>query len=677
MIVATAGHIDHGKTRLVRAITGVDTDRLPEEKARGISIDLGFAHWRPADGPEVGFVDVPGHERFVRNMLAGVCGIDFALLVVAADDGVMPQTVEHVQILDLLGIRSGLAVVTKIDRSSAGRIEEVRREIATLLEGTSLGNIAILEVSAATGQGIDQLKAAIAHAAVQCQAMAHEGHYFRLAVDRAFTIGGSGTVVTGTVFAGEVAAGARLCVSPSGVPVRVRGLRMHGADIARVHAGQRCALNLTGIGVDDVARGDWICDHAIHAPVQRVDAQLALLPGQATVLTAATHVHVHLGAGDEMARVAPLRGHAVAPGTRVPVQLVFDRPVGALHGDRFIVRDSAARRTLGGGVVLDPFAIAARRRSAERLAVLEALASASPADALRRWLDLAKAGVDLDQFETMFNMRPDVARSLYRSLDVVAVGDAPRVGLPREAHGAVSKRVQRRLAEHHASQPTALGMREADLHAATAPSLALGTFQSLLQELAQARLVTLGGGVARLPMHDATDNPADRALWERVYPALLDAGPHAPTIVDLAKDVGVDPRTLRDVLFRRRAPGAVYRVADDRFYLRATLATFAATAASISSAAPGGMFTAAQFRDAVGTGRTLAIQILECLDTLGITLRVGDARRMHHDYVPLLGAATPVVTGGVKQTVSQAAKHGGSQRNPRHPSSRNPNQARS
>ena len=658
MIVATAGHIDHGKTRLVRTITGVDTDRLPEEKARSISIDLGFAHWQSVDGVVVGFVDVPGHERFVRNMLAGVCGIDFALLVVAADDGVMPQTIEHVQILDLLGIRTGLAVVTKIDRASAARIAEVRREIATLLQGTSLANVTILEASAANGQGLDEVKAAIALAAAPRPTTTHETRHFRLAVDRAFTIDGSGTVVTGTAFAGETAVGARLCVSPSGTRVRVRGLRTHGADIARVHAGQRCALNLTGIGVGDVARGDWICDEAIHAPVQRVDAELALLPGQSLVLTSATQVHVHLGAGDEMARIAPLRGHTITAGTRVPVQLMFDRPIAALHGDRFIVRDSGARHTLGGGIVLDPFAPATRRRSTERLAVLEALASASPADALRQWLGLTKAGVDLNRFETTFNLRPDAARTLYGLLDMVAVGAVPRIGLPRELHAALSERVLTRLREHHVSRPTALGMREVDLHAATAPALALGTFQSLLQDLAQTHLVTLGGGVARLPLHDATDNPADRALWERVYPQLLDAGIRAPTVTELAQDVGVDARTLRDLLFRRRTSGAVFRMADDRFYLRATLATFSATAAALGAANPDGMFTAAQYRDAVGTGRTLAIQILECLDSLGITLRVGNARRMHHDYVPVLGAATPLASNRPAPAVPPTAKQG-------------------
>ena len=649
MIVATAGHIDHGKTRLVRAMTGIDTDRLPEEKARGISIDLGFAHWQLPTGTRIGFVDVPGHERFVRNMLAGVCGIDYALLVVAADDGVMPQTIEHLQILDLLGIRKGVAAITKTDRVSAARVGEVRDEVAALLAGTSLSAVSILPVSTVSGEGLDILKDALAAAADTHSTEADEDHHFRLAIDRAFTIGGSGTVVTGTVFSGEVTVGARLCISPRGAPVRVRGLRVHGVETARVNAGQRCALNVTGIAVDDVARGDWICDPAIHAPVQRVDAELVLLPGHAMALSASTRVHVHLGAGDEMARVAPLTGHSIAAGTRSAVQLVFDRPVSALYGDRFIVRDSAAQRTLGGGVVLDPFASSARRRTPSRLALLAALPKVDPAGALRAWLAYSPEGIRLDRFETAFNLRPDVAASLYRDLDVIAVGEAPRVGMRRETQVAVAAAVEARLAQFHAQEPTALGLPEAELHRAAAPSWTLANFQALLHGLARERLVVLGSGVARSPSHDATDNPADRTLWEKIYPKLLDAGVRAPTIPELAQAAGVDARALRDMLFRRRSHGAVHRVADDRFYLRSTMAAFAATARQVCAAAPDGLFTAANFRDAVGTGRTLAIQVLECLDGLGITLRVGDARRMHHDPVPILGEAAPVAVGAAAE----------------------------
>lgn len=654
MIIATAGHIDHGKTRLVRAITGIDTDRLPEEKARGISIDLGFASWRTPGGEVVGFVDVPGHERFVRNMLAGVCGIDFAVLVVAADDGVMPQTVEHVNIMDLLQVRRGIAVVTKTDRVGRDRVDQVRNECRRLLAGTTLANVDILAVSAVSGEGIERVKAAIAAAAdAECSAF-DAGRHFRLAIDRAFSVAGSGTVVTGTVFDGEARVGSRLRLSRGGPAIRVRALRVHGSNVERVQAGQRCALNLSGVEVGQVTRGDWVLDEAIHASTQRIDAELMLLARHPAAITPATRVHVHLGTGDVLARVAPLRGSSIALG-RVLVQLVFESPVCALHGDRFIVRDSAAQHTLGGGRVLDPFAPATGRRTGDRLTVLDALAGNEAADVLPRLLDVAAGGVALDRFEATFNLRADAAQVLYRTLDVAIVGHERRVAMTRERHAALSRSVLARLADHHARHPTDLGVRVENLRAAVAPSVSLPAFSSLLQELAGTQRVNLSGGVARLPSHDATDNPSDRALWECVVPVFLDAGVHVRTVAELAKAAGVNERALRDVLFRRRSSGAVHRVGDDRFVLRSTLATLAATAASVA-ATHDGTFIAAQFRDAAGTGRTRAIELLECLDGLGITLRVGDARRMHHDFVPLLGAAAPLAPSSATRVATSAPK---------------------
>ncbi|HXF66827.1 MAG TPA: selenocysteine-specific translation elongation factor, partial [Burkholderiales bacterium] len=370
MIVATAGHIDHGKTTLVKALTGVDTDRLPEEKARGISIDLGFAYLPLESGEVIGFVDVPGHERFIRNMLAGVCGIDFALLVVAADDGVMPQTVEHLHILDLLGVRRGLAVLTKSDRVPPERLAQVRVEVAELLATTRLAGIPVLATSAVTGAGVEELRRALVEAAAQQARRSAEGQYFRLAIDRAFIIAGSGTVVTGTVFNGSVAPGDRLVISPRGTPVRVRALQIRGEPASRAQAGQRCALNLSGADLETVARGDWVLAEPIHAPTQRLDARVTVLAAETRALRHWTPLHVHLATADVTARIAIPGGAEIAPGASALVQLVLEKPIGALNGDRFILRDQSARRTLGGGVVLDPFARAARRAPEARRARL-------------------------------------------------------------------------------------------------------------------------------------------------------------------------------------------------------------------------------------------------------------------------------------------------------------------
>jgi len=640
MIIATAGHIDHGKTLLVKTLTGVDTDRLPEEKARGISIDLGFAYWPLASGTVIGFVDVPGHERFIRNMLAGVCGIDFALFAVAADDGVMPQTVEHLHILELLGISRGIAVITKADRVAPERVEKVHAEVVALLGPTRLAGIPVLAVSAVTGTGMDKLKAQLAAAAGELAARKTEGQHFRLAIDRAFTIAGSGTVVTGTVFNGAVAVGDRLVVSPRGVPVRVRGIQQRGKPAERAEAGQRCALNLAGSDLETIARGDWALAGEIHAPTRRVDARITLLASEARALKHWTPLHLHLATADVAARVSIPREETIAPGGSAIVQLVLASPVGALNGDRFILRDQSARRTLGGGIVLDPHARATRRASAARRAELAALEQGSPEAALAELLKDEAHGVDLDRFERTFNLKPDRVARLYAAAGIAILGKEGRTGVTQVRCASLRERSPAALREFHNAQPQAVGMEIAALRKQLAPQLPVGAFQALLRELADARKLEIASSTVRLPGHDATSNPEDRKLWETVLPALQQGGFSPLPVAELAAALKIKEATLKDFLHRKSRGGDVMRVPPARFYPRATLATLAATARAVAQANPNG-FTAAQYRDATGVGRGLAIEILEFLDTLGITQRIGDARKMRKDFVPILGAAEP------------------------------------
>ena len=640
MIVATAGHIDHGKTLLVKTLTGVDTDRLPEEKARGISIDLGFAYWPLPGGPVVGFVDVPGHERFIRNMLAGVCGIDFALFVVAADDGVMPQTIEHLHILDLLDIRRGIAVITKIDRVPPERVEKVRSEIAALLAPTRLAGVRILPVSAVTGTGMEDLKQTLAAAARAFAARMTEGQHFRLAIDRAFTIAGSGTVVTGTVFNGTVAAGDRLVVSPKGAPVRVRGIQMRGQTAERAQAGERCALNLTGADLETVARGDWVLAEAIHAPTQRMDVRVTLLASEPQPLKHWTPLHLHLATADVTARISLPGEAAIAPGASALVQLALAKPVGALNGDRFILRDQSARRTLGGGIVLDPHARAARRASPARQAELAALERGSPEAALAELLKDETRGVDLGRFERTFNIRPGRLAALYTATGVAVLGKEERTGVTRARRERLREAVPAALRDFHRAQPQATGMEIAALRQQLAPQLPADAFQLLLRELADERRIEIASNLVRQPGHDATSNPEDQRMWQLVLPALQQGGLAPPPVTELAAALKLKEAALKDFLHRKSRGGEVMRVPPDRFYPRATLATLAATAHALARSSPTG-FTAAQYRDATGIGRSLAIEILEFLDSLGITQRVGDTRKPRKDFVPILGAAEP------------------------------------
>lgn len=663
MIVATAGHIDHGKTTLVKALTGVDTDRLPEEKARGISIDLGFAYLPLAGGATIGFVDVPGHERFIRNMLAGVCGIDFALLVVAADDGIMPQTLEHLQILDLLRISRGAAVITKVDRVDATRLAQVTENVQALLASTSLSGSSVMPVSAVAGSGIGELRSLLERESAHATSRQAEGQRFRLAVDRVFSVAGSGTVVTGTIFNGTVHTGDKLVVSPSGREVRVRGLQKRGAAAEEASAGERCALNLTGPELEGVARGDWVLAAPLHQPTRRIDARVSVLPAEAQAIKHWTPVHLHLATSDVTARLAIRRGASLAPGASDVVHLILDQPVSALRGDRFILRDQSATRTLGGGIVIDPLAPAARRSSPARRAVLAAYEEAEPATALARLLEQADCVVDLSRFEVLYNMTPERARALYENAQLVSLGKEHPLGITRARHADISAGVLRALTAFHAAQPQAPGLDLDTLRTEAAPGLPAESFLALLRELADAKKLEVTSNLARLTGHNATANTADEKLWQTVRPALETAGYTAPVVKDLAAQLQLKEAILRDFLHRKAKGGEVHKVTADRFYARTTLAALAAIAQNTAQQQPGGSFTAAQYRDATGTGRSLAIEILEHLDRIGVTQRLGDARKMRRDYVPILGPA-PALMPPPPRTAAPAKPAAQPQRRP-------------
>ena len=664
MIIATAGHIDHGKTTLVKALTGVDTDRLPEEKARGISIDLGFAYWKTGAGDTIGFVDVPGHERFIRNMLAGVCGIDYVMLIVAADDGVMPQTIEHLHIVDLLNVARGVVAVTKIDRVAPERVAQVITDVRNLLAPTALAAIPVIPVSAVSGDGIAALSAELAAAAKAHARSEQAGRHFRYAIDRAFSIAGSGTVVTGTVFNGAVAAGDKLRLSPSGIEVRVRTLQKHGESASHAAAGERCALNLSGAELGQIGRGDWVLAPALHAPTRRIDVRLKVLADEAQPLRHWTPIHLHLGTADFTARVAIRRGEVVAPGASALVQVIADRPLAALHGDRFIIRDQSAVRTIGGGSVVDPFAPVKYRNSAARRAQLAALERATPDEALAALLSCSPQGVDLTWFERAFNLAAERIEALTGACNAAVLGKEQRIALPRATVDALKQRVLEALARFHRDSPQALGAEIDAQRKTLAPALDAATFAALLRELADLHQIEVTGSRMRLPQHVATANPADDRMWQTVRPVLEAAGFKVPQLRDLAVSVRLAEATLKDFLHRKSRTGELHRIGSERFFPRPTLAQLAAIAQAVAQAAPGGQFTVAQFRDASGIGRSLAMEVLECLDRLGITQRIGDTRKMRKDFVPILGPATaqprgaPAAPGPAPQSKPQAQRHG-------------------
>ena len=651
MIVATAGHIDHGKTTLVRALTGVDTDRLPEEKARGISIDIGFAYRATSDGGVIGFVDVPGHERFVRNMLAGVCGIDFVMLIVAADDGVMPQTVEHLNIVNLLAVKRGVAVITKTDRVSPERVAEVTEQVRALLAPTRLAGVDIVPVSAvkaASDAGIIQLRALLDRAAREKGAREQAGRYFRYAIDRVFAVAGSGTVVTGTVMTGAVAGGDRMSLTPGGIEVRARGIQKDGKSALKAVAGERCALNLAGVEVGQIHRGHWVVAPVLHAPTQRLDVRLQLLDSEERPLRHWTPVYLHLGTAAVTARVSMRRGEAIAPGRSALAQLVLDTPIAALAGDRFIVRDVSATRTLGGGVVVNPFAdIPSRRGVKARAAQLEAYEESDASTALGALLAASPSGVNMPRFGLAFNLMPERIVTLLYDNRAVIVDREAQLALPKTIVADIGTKAVDAVKRFHDESPQATAMEMAALRKQIAPAMAANVFAAVLRESDAAKKLEITGSTLRLPRHNATDNPADDKTWKALQPVFDAAGFNVPGVRALAAAAKLSEAATRDFLHRKSKAGAeaglptaqLVRVNPERFFPRVTLAKLAAEAQVVAQAAPGGQFTAAQFRDRIGVGRDLCIEVLECFDRLGITLRLGNARKMRKDYVTILGPA--------------------------------------
>jgi selenocysteine-specific elongation factor len=618
MIVGTAGHIDHGKTALVKALTGVDADRLKEEKARGITIDLGYAYSDLGDGRQLGFVDVPGHERFVHNMLAGATGIDAALLVVSAVEGIKPQTVEHLQIVDLLGLDRGIVALTKSDLTDDDQILERMAEVETLLASTSLEGAEIIPVSALTGQGIDELK-------TRLLALGESGKgvtgFARLAVDRCFVLSGAGVVVTGTIHAGEIKVDDRLVLTPSGLEARVRSLHAQNrpADIGR--AGERCALNLAGpkLSKEAIRRGDWVTSPELHAPTDRIDVRLKLLASEGQPLKHWSPVHVHLGSAHAMGRVALLEGDKMAPGESGLAQLVLGEKLGALAGDRIVLRDPSATRTLAGATVIDPFGPPRNRRAERRRAELAALGDAD-AGVLPKLLLLEAGFVEMVRFGQSRNLRPAEVETL---LSAAGGESLEGFGFLSETLAAARLDIVDTLKAFHQAKPDAPGLQPERLRVTLKKRWPVAVFRMLLDREVRAKKVMVDGPFLRMPGHSLVLGPKDEALWNKVAAELQRERFKPPRVRDFAQAHGVPEPDMRRLLQRLARIGRVVEVAPDQYFLRPVVAEMIGIAHAF-----GRDFTAAEFRDKLDNGRKVAILILEFFDRHGVTVRRGDLRRV-------------------------------------------------
>ena len=640
MIIGTAGHIDHGKTALVKALTGVDADRLAEEKARGITIDLGFAYadlGLPAGGGPsgriTGFVDVPGHERLIRTMLAGAGGIDFALLVVAADDGVMPQTREHLAILDLLGLSQGAVALTKADLADPPRREALQREIRAALAGTGLAEAPILPVSALTGEGVEALKQLLARAEADLPARRSAGP-FRLAVDRSFTLSGAGTVVTGTVLSGQVALGDQVMISPLGLPARVRGIHSQNRKAELGLAGQRCALNLAGDGIskDAIHRGDMVLAPALHAPTARIDVWLEVLASEKATIDTWFPVHLHHQSVDVAARVVPLSG-PIPPGGAGFAQLVLERPIAATIADRFILRDTSASRSIGGGHFIDLRPPARKRGTPERLAVLEAGRLISPPAALAAVL--REMPVDLTVFQRDRALDPELIGPMAADAGAEVIAG---FALSELQLAGLRAGLNQTLTDWHAENPDIAGMGRERLRLLLLPRLPKEVFLAFLRQEEAAARVVLDGAFLRLPGHEVRLSPEDEALFAQILPILSgEARFRPPRVRDFAQDLGRDEREIRRVLKLTQKLGRTDQIAQDHFFARVVTREMVAIILDVAAHSADGWFTAPAFRDRVHNGRKVAIEILDFFDRLGLTLRRGDLRRINPHRADLFG----------------------------------------
>lgn len=617
MIVGTAGHIHHGKTSLVRALSGMDTDRLKEKKVREVSIEPGYAYVPLENGDVLGLVDVPGHQKLIHTMAAGACGIDFALLVVAADAGVMPQTREHLAIVQLLGIRRGVIALTKVDRVDDARLRQVRAEIASFRRGSMLEDAPVFETCAtrADDPGVNALKRHL-HAAAAASRTRRDDGLFRLAVDRVFTLAGQGTIVTGTVVSGRIHVGDRVLLAPKNESVRVSSIHAQNRPAAAGRAGQRCALNLAGIGKGAIERGDWVVDVRLARASERIDVMLTLLP-DAPALEHWAPMHIHLGTQHQVARVALLDGPTLAPGQRARVQLVFERPVCALPGDPFVVRNAQASRTIGGGDVLDPFAPARKRRSPARLAWLDAMQAMLDTGSVGALLEQAPNGLSRALLERLSGM-PAAAIELPRDTRVIELPGDDALLVSSAAWRALAGRLTTALRQFHQRSPDVLGPEVARLRRIAAPLAQDALWSAVVDDACARGDIIRNGPWLHLPEHTVTLDDADRSLAATLQQDMKAGRFDPPWVRELASAHGVPEDRVRQLMRKLARHGETFQVVHDLFYDPEAIRELALLAA-VDASKNAGTVVAGAFRNATGLGRKRAVQVLEFFDRVGYT----------------------------------------------------------
>jgi selenocysteine-specific elongation factor len=627
VILGTAGHIDHGKTSLVKALTGVDTDRLKEEKERGITIELGFTFLDLPSGIRLGIIDVPGHEKFVKHMVAGAWGIDLVALVIAADEGIMPQTREHLDICKLLKVKQGLIVLTKIDLVDRELLDLVKEEVADIVKDTFLNGAPILAVSSVSGEGIPQLLETLDRLSKEIEEKSSKG-LFRLPIDRVFVIKGFGTVVTGTVISGTLSLGETIQILPSNLEGKVRTLQVYGRSVEKTVAGERAAVNLQGIEASAIERGNVLVRPNTFRPTRLIDAFLEYLPSAPRPLRHRTHQRFHIGTTLANASLFLLDRDEVVPGEGGFIQLRLEQPVVALPQDRFVIRGSSTIQTLGGGVVLDSHPDKHRRFSPSVIADLNLLKDGTTEQALLQHIHHSgMVGTTLEDLLNRIERSPQEIESIIRKMvergDLLFIDSESIKVIEKEQYQRLKERVLAQLVEFHQRFPMKSGLSKEELRTKLPPEVDVKLFQILMNELIHLKEVVLEKDKMRLPTHHIS-SVDEKGLVKRVEGAVLKGGLQPPSPKELSEDWSEREEEVRAIFEHLVHEGILVKIKSEIYFHRSA---FEKLKGELVNYLKGHQeITTAQFKEMTKASRKYVIPLIEYFDQIKLTLRLGEKR---------------------------------------------------
>jgi selenocysteine-specific elongation factor len=630
IILGTAGHIDHGKTSLIRTLTGINTDRLKEEQKRGITIELGFASMDLPSGQHLGIVDVPGHEKFVKNMVAGATGIDLVAMVIAADEGVMPQTREHMEICSLLGIRFGIVVLTKIDMVETEWLELVTEEIREFMSDTFLKDAPICAVSSTTGDGLKDFVKELDTLSDNVTGRSASG-LFRLPVDRVFTMKGFGTVITGTLFSGKIEVGEQVAIYPSGITSKVRGIQVHNQPVERAEVGQRTAINFQGLEKTAVHRGDVVARPGSLVPSYMVDVSLQYLSSNPKAIKNRSKVRFHTGTSEIMGKLVFMDREELQPGEETVAQVRLDAPVTILKDDRYVLRSYSPVRTIGGGRILTPVARKHKGTDADAALEIETLADGDPSELIDYHVRSAwYKGASFTELLVLTNLSD---KKLEASLQPVLsdksisiIDKAARIYIHREVLSALENRAMDHLDRYHKANPLKEGMPKEELKSKVPPVVSDRLFHLMLNELTRKESVQVDGDQVRRTGHTVTLEIDQADAREKILSAYDAGGFTPPYFKDVASSLGMPPARAKEVLSLLVKEKQLVKVKEELYYSTAIMKDIEAKLVDFLK--QNSEISMPQFKDLIGTSRKYSVPLMEYFDSNNVTLRVGDARRL-------------------------------------------------